>query len=470
MIDQLRPYARMTETGHPWFPRMPAHWELRRNGRLFAVRQEVGFPDLPILEVSLRTGVRVRDLEGGKRKQVIEDRSKYQRAARGDLAYNMMRMWQGAMGLVPEDGLVSPAYVVVRTREDVHAAYYAYLFRTAAYMAEIDSFSRGIVPDRNRLYPDAFKQMLSAYPMPEEQRLIVRFLDWHGAMTARLIRAKKRLIAVLNEQKQSIIHRAVTRGLNPEVKLKPSGVDFLGDVPERWQLKPLKWWADINRTALGKNTDPDYAFDYLDISAVGTGFLKAEPERLTFAASPSRARRVVQQYDTLISTVRTYLKAIYFVANAHPDLIASTGFAVLTPHSNIDPRFFGYALQGRAFLDQVIWSSDGVAYPAINETRLGTMKLALPPTRDEQSAIIQHLERETAFADRGVATAKREIAIIEEFRTRLIADVVTGQLDVQKAAALLPDPTEDIAVLTADDEPDLDEVEDDEDAEEKVAA
>jgi type I restriction enzyme, S subunit len=212
MIDGLRPYPEMQSTVHPWLPSIPAHWEVRRNGRLFIERRETGYPDLPILEVSLRSGVRIRDMEGGKRKQQIADRSVYQRAVKGDIAYNMMRMWQGAVGIAPADGLVSPAYVVATALDGVDPAYYAYHFRTDDYMKEIDSFSRGIVPDRNRLYWQAFKQMPSAYPPFNEQRMIVRFLDWHGAMTGKLVRAKRRLIAALNEQKQSIIHRAITRG------------------------------------------------------------------------------------------------------------------------------------------------------------------------------------------------------------------------------------------------------------------
>ena len=240
MIDGLRPYPKMKETGLPWLGPVPAHWEVRRNGRLFGPRRENGFPDLPILEVSIRTGVRIRDLEDGARKQQMADRSKYQRAVRGDIAYNMMRMWQGAVGIAPVDGLVSPAYVVARAYRETDAAYYAYLFRTAAYMREIDTFSRGIVPDRNRLYWESFKQIPSVYPPLDEQLLIVRFLDWHGAQTARLVRAKKKIIALLNEQKQAIIHRAVTRGLDPNVKLKPSGIPGLGDIPAHWEVKRIK--------------------------------------------------------------------------------------------------------------------------------------------------------------------------------------------------------------------------------------
>jgi type I restriction enzyme S subunit len=117
---------------------VPAHWEIRRNGRLFVQRNETGFSDLPILEVSLRTGVRVRTFGGSQRKQAMFDRNKYKRAECGDIAYNMMRLWQGAVGIAPVDGHVSPAYVVARPLAGTDSRYYAYLFRTWAYMNEVN--------------------------------------------------------------------------------------------------------------------------------------------------------------------------------------------------------------------------------------------------------------------------------------------------------------------------------------------
>jgi type I restriction enzyme S subunit len=131
-------YPAYQESGRPWVPKVPQGWNVLRNGRLFTHRVQTGFPDLPILEVSLRTGVRVRDMENLKRKQVMSQKEKYKRAAKGDIAYNMMRMWQGALGPAPVDGLVSPAYVVVKPFEDANSAYYSYLFRTDAYMREVN--------------------------------------------------------------------------------------------------------------------------------------------------------------------------------------------------------------------------------------------------------------------------------------------------------------------------------------------
>jgi type I restriction enzyme S subunit len=423
-----------------------------------------------LLSVSHKTGVTPRS-QKNITMFMAETYEGHKTCRPGDIVVNTMWAWMAALGVSKHVGIISPAYGVYRQRRDdeFDPRYLDYLLRTEVYRGEYLRSSRGITTSRLRLYPDDFLQIPFVQPPLDEQRVIVRFLDWHGAMTGRLIRAKKRLIGLLHEQKQAIIYRAVARGLDPDAKLKPSGVDWLGDVPEGWQVKPLKWWADINTKSLGKNTDPEYEFDYIDISAVGTGHLTAEPERMRFAASPARARRIVSQNDTLVSTVRTYLKAIYFMTSDRTDVIASTGFAVLTPHAGLDARFFAYTLQSPSFINQVVWNSDGVAYPAINETRLGTLKLALPPSREEQSAIIRHLERETATVDLGIEAAKRELAVIQEFRTRLVADVVTGQLDIRAIAATLPDLTDDLVADEPLDETDLDEITDASEDEEVAA-
>jgi type I restriction enzyme S subunit len=247
MIADLKPYAEYKESGLSWLGLMPNSWRLVRNGSLFGQRNEIGHGELPILEVSLRTGIRVRNFESSARKQVMSDKGKYKRAVKGDLAYNMMRMWQGAVGVSPVDGLVSPAYVVARPYPDVEPQFFIALFRTGDYMSEVDSCSRGIVKDRNRLYWGDFKQILSPCPPHDEQAAIVRFLDWANGRLDRAIRAKRNVIALLNEQKQAIIHRIVTRGLDPSVPLKPSGIPWLGDIPMHWEARQLRHMGRLHK-------------------------------------------------------------------------------------------------------------------------------------------------------------------------------------------------------------------------------
>jgi type I restriction enzyme S subunit len=445
MIDGLRPYAETKPTGLPWLGDVPAHWDVRRNGRLFGARRETGFPDLPILEVSIRSGVRIRDFDRGARKQEMADRSKYQWAMRGDIAYNMMRMWQGAVGIAPVDGLVSPAYVVARPFPETDAAYYAYLFRTAAYMREIDVFSRGIVPDRNRLYWESFKQIPSVYPPVDEQRLIVRFLDWHGAQTARLVRAKKKIIALLNEQKQAIIHGAVTRGLDPNAKLKPSGIPWLGHVPEGWEVMRLKNVCRINPSKLAiKSRAADELATFLPMERVSSdgnidGSIQAPISEL------ANGFTYFERGDVILAKITPcFENGKGAVLEALPTEVGfgSTEFIVLRASRKIDPRFLYLLTFEAQFRRLGVESMTGSAgQQRISQEFVANYYIALPG-RDEQVRIIEALKAATREFDAVIGSAFREIALIQEFRTRLIADVVTGKLDVRAAAASLPDVTD----------------------------
>ena len=209
-----QPYPAYKPSGVEWLRDVPAHWEKVRNGQLFAQRDETGFPELPILEVSLKTGVRIRDLENSDRKQMMNVRSDYKRAIAGDIAYNMMRMWQGAVGVAPVDGLVSPAYVIARPLHGAESRYFSALFRTRAYMAEVDKYSRGIVKDRNRLYWEDFKQMPSLCPPAYEQTAIVAYLDKATADIDTAIACAHRQIELLHEYRTRLIADVVTGKLD----------------------------------------------------------------------------------------------------------------------------------------------------------------------------------------------------------------------------------------------------------------
>jgi type I restriction enzyme S subunit len=206
--------VRLKDSGVEWLGEVPEHWEVRRNGRLFYQRNQTGYPDLPILEVSLKTGIRIRDFDNSIRKQVMGDREKYKRAVKGDIAYNMMRMWQGAVGVVPVDGLVSPAYVVASPSDGVNSEYYNYLFRTAMYMKEVDCCSRGIVKDRNRLYWEDFKQIQSPYPPIEEQNRIVDTIQNQILSVNLTIDSTNQEIALLREYLTRLISDVVTGKLD----------------------------------------------------------------------------------------------------------------------------------------------------------------------------------------------------------------------------------------------------------------
>lgn len=430
---ELTAYPEYKNSGQPSLGKIPAHWDLFRNGRLFSQRNETGFGELPILEVSLKTGVRVRDMENLKRKQVMSDREKYKRAAQGDIAYNMMRMWQGAVGIAPVDGLVSPAYVVMRPFPEVDCRYFTYLFRTGSYKNEVDAYSRGIVKDRNRLYWQDFKRIPSVVPPIEEQRHIASFLDTVGGKVQRFIRNKRRLIELLKEQKQNVINQAVTRGLNPNVKLKPSGVEWIGDIPEHWEVIRFKH-------RVGFQEGPGIMA--ADFRESGVPLLRisclASPEATLNGCNyldPTVVERRwnhfrIQPGDYLLSASAS-TGGISRATEAVFGAIPYTGIIRLWPLSPaISMDYLRYFISSRPFIDQIDTMKSGVGIEHFGPTHLKRMWVSLPP-HDEQLAILKFLKQESATINQAITRTEREIELMREYRIRLISDVVTGQVDVR---------------------------------------
>lgn len=416
-------YPAYRNSGLPWAPRLPEGWQVLRNGRLFSNRVETGFPDLPILEVSLRTGVRVRDMENLKRKQVMSQKEKYKRAAKDDIAYNMMRMWQGAVGPAPVDGLVSPAYVVVKPYDEVNSSFYSYLFRTAAYMQEVNKFSRGIVADRNRLYWESFKQMPSLVPPRSEQNQIVAYLRAQDFQIARLIKTKRDLIKLLIEQKLRIIDHAVTRGLDVSVALKPSGIEWLGEVPKHWELRRLKFLAS-NTTNQTITKAGDEIYLALEHVQSWTGVAQPLEGEVEFA---STVKRFIAD-DVLFGKLRPYLAK---VTRAHRAGVCVSEFLVMRARKElILPAYLEQLLRCKRIIDLINSSTAGAKMPRADWNFIGNVRLPVP-RQDEQEAILSHISRETKDLDEAIARAEDETKLIREFRDRLIADVVTGQVDVR---------------------------------------
>ena len=447
------PYPDYRRTDLKWFEHLPDSWAILRTKQMFrlVIEKAPVNNQMELLSVYTHIGVRPRkSLEQRGNKASTTDG--YWVVKEGDIICNKLLAWMGAIGVSHYQGVTSPAYDILRPIKSCNTDYYHFLFRTKKYLQQFKIRSRGIMDMRLRLYFDQFGQIPIPVPPRREQDQIVAYLRAQDAHIARFIKTKRDLIKLLTEQKLRIIDHAVARGLDASVALKQSGIEWLGEVPEHWEVKPLKRWVRLNARTLGQKTSPDFEFRYVDIGSVQTGRLVKEPERIRFEAAPSRARRVLRRGDTIISTVRTYLKAIWYVGEDADDLIASTGFAVLTPGSGVEPEYLGYVIQSSPFVNRVTANSIGIAYPAIAETVLGRFPVALPPTVDEQQAIVAHIKTESAPLDDAIARTEEEIKLIREYRDRLIADVVTGQVDVRSWQPGPDDVVDDAALAALGDE------------------
>ncbi len=229
-------------------------------------------------------------------------------------------------------------------------------------------------------------------------------------------------------QAQKVEMPTAQRRYKPYVACKDSGVEWLGEIPAHWEVKRLKHIARLNPETVREDHDPGMEIVYVDIGGVDNLGRIIERESLTFGAAPSRARRIVRDGDVIVSTVRTYLRAIAAIREPELGTIVSTGFAVIRPAGELTTDFAAYALRASYFVERVVANSKGVSFPAINESEMATYEIARPP-EPEQRVIAAFLDRETARIDALVAKKERLIELLQEKRTALITRAVTKGLD-----------------------------------------
>lgn len=445
MISGLKPYSQMKDSGVPWLGEVPEHWVVLPNRAVFSEVKDRNQPDAEMLSVTITNGV-IRQEEllkvSSKKDSSNQDKSTYKLVRPGDIAYNKMRAWQGAVGVSEYEGIVSPAYVVHRPRDGISSRYLHYLLRTPAFAKEAERWSYGITSDMWSLRPEHFKLIYACLPPFPEQAAIVHYLDHADRRIRRYIGAKQKLIKLLEQQKQAIIHRAVTRGLDPNVRLKPSGVEWLGDVPEHWEVKRLHQITNPNRAIMygivlpGPNVDEG-------VYVVKGG--NCEPGRLrpellcrtTFEMESRYVRSRLAEGD-IVFAIRGGVGAAELVPSELAGANLTQDAARIAADTGIEPRWLLHAVRSPIFREHVKSQVVGATVRGINIRDLKRIEVVVPPV-EEQVRIVAYIEGALGAAIAASDRAQREIALLREYRARLIADAVTGKLDVREAADNLPD-------------------------------
>jgi len=448
MIEGLLPYAEYKESGQEWLGRLPSHWDVRRMKLLLREvdsRSATGKEQL--LRVSQYTGVTQRKTADGSDAPDTRAASLvgYKRVAKQDLVVNIMLAWNGSLGASRYDGITSPAYCVYRFNKSASPWYYHELMRLPLYKGRIKTASTGVVESRLRLYSDDLGRIEALVPPPDEQSAIVRFLDHANRKIDGFIRAKRKLIALLSEQKQAIIHRAVTRGLDANVPLKPSGIPWLGEIPRHWEVRRIKYlFHEIdNRSKDGKETHlaMSQRFGLVPSSLVGSA-MRSE----SYAGA-----KLCLEGDLVLNRLKAHLGVFALAKQAG---VISPDYSVFRKKVAISMEYYESVLRSSACRRELHIRAKGLVegFWRLYTDDFFDIRLPVPPL-DEQRKIMSVLSVETVDLNTAIARTEREIALMQEYRTRLTADVVTGKLDVREAAARLPDlPSE--AAASADLAPD----------------
>lgn len=430
-MASYKPYPTYKNSHIPWLGDIPEHWEVIRLQYLFKEqdgRSTSGNEDL--LSVSHYTGVTKRREKFNSDELITNAASLigYKIVNQGDLVMNIMLAWNGSLGISNYYGITSPAYAVFKPI-NVDEKYFGYLLRTKNAQQEFKKHSTGIIDSRLRLYPDKFLKIKSLLPPKEEQTAIARFLDYKLAKINRFIHKKKQLIKLLNEQKAAIINQAVTKGLNPNAKMKDSGIEWLGEIPAHWDVRKLKYVAEILRGKFTPRPRNDPRYYDGEYPFIQTGNLTSTDKYITtYTQTLNKLGYEVSKefpINTVVMSVAANIAdiAILDFKACFPDSVI--GFK---PFNNLDVDFLFYSLKSlrQEFFKIAIKSTQY----NLNVDRVANVKIFVPRL-PEQQQIVSYIEKETAILNTTISTIEKEIALVEEYKTALIAEAVTGKIDVR---------------------------------------
>ncbi|MDY6950508.1 MAG: restriction endonuclease subunit S [Thermodesulfobacteriota bacterium] len=455
MTSDLKPYPRMKDSGVPWLGQVPEHWKVVRLGSLLRERGETNADGeiQEVLSVLKNRGVIPYAEKGNIGNKRSEDITRYKIVRPDDIVVNCMNVIIGSVGLSQYTGCLSPVYYVLTKRSENNIPQYLNAcFQTKVFQRSLVCIGKGILAHRMRIPMDSLKCELLPRPPTHEQALIVRFLDHVDRRVRRYARAKRKLIKLLEEQKQAIIHRAVIRGLHPNVRFKPSGIEWLGDIPEHWKVPLLgrlisdieQGWSPV--AAEGELQDSQWAV--LTLSSVRRGVFDASAIKPIALHAEVPVEIEVHNGDLLLtrSNTRERVGDVCIVEHVREKTILCDLIYRLSIRLNeLDSAFLMYQLLspvGRLQIERDARGSSGTM-PKISQRHIRSWRVPLPPL-EEQRDIIAGIRKERGSLDTAIDCARRQVALVREYRTRLIADVVTGKLDVREAVAKLPEESEEL--------------------------
>ncbi len=449
MIANLKPYSTCKDSGLPWLGKVPEHWSLRRTKTLLRERVEKGFPDEPLLAATQMKGVVRKEQFENRTVLAQKDLHLLKLVRMGDFVISL-RSFQGGIEYAREQGIISPAYTILYPSDTRIHGFLARLFKSKPYIENLTLYVTGIRQGQNIDYE---KLGRSALPFPPllEQSAIVKFLDHYDRKIKKYIKAKLKLIKLLEEQKQSIIHRAVTgqidvRTGNPYPAYKPSGVEWLGEVPEHWANNRLKSVLSrpIRNGLFKKKESFGSGVSLINVADIYRENFQVETTTLDRVQATPEEIRTYQVQPGDVFFVRSSLKLegtgrSAVIIDCEPETVFECHLVQGRPNPRrVDPRFLAIQLNSFGLRHHLISRANIVTMATIAQDVISSCPLFLP-SLTEQSAILDFIGDSIAKLEATIDRAHREISLLREYRIRLIADVVTGKLDVREAAKNLPD-------------------------------
>lgn len=461
---KLYGYTNYSSINEPWFNKIPSHWNLVRTKFILQERTTKGFPDEPMLAATQTKGVVRKEDYDNRTVLALKDLHLLKLVKKDDFVISL-RSFQGGIEFAREQGIISPAYTVLFSKDRNNQNYLARLFKSKPYIENLTLYVTGIRQGQNIDYEKLSRSVIPLPPL-EEQNAIVRFLDYTDRRIKRYIRAKQKLIKLLEEEKQAIIHQAVTRGLNPDVPMKPSRVEWLGEFPYDWEILPLKRWVSTKITD-GPHETPVFYDDgvpFLSAESMVNGHFDFNHKRgyISFEAHDIYTKKCHPRLNDIFMCKSGATTGKVAIVETNQDFSVWSPLALIrVDKSRVLPHLLYFILQSNYIQSQIQTTWSYGTQPNLSMAAMERILVAIPPF-DQQLNLLDYLNRSTKIIDNYIYKITEEIKLVSEYRTRLFADVVTGRLDVREAAAQLPEELEEDVEI---EEP---EVEDEEEVQEEL--
>ena len=421
----LNRYPKYKPTGIAWLPEVPEGWEVRKVRQLLTMVSRKGFPEKQLLSVTREQGVVVRDVESKEENHnfIPDDLSNYKLVEVGDFVINKMKAWQGSYGVSASEGIVSPAYYTCKL-SGVDRRFFSVAIRSKAYVSFFAQLSKGIRVGQWDLSPMALKEIPFLFPPLATQQSIVAFLDEKCGKIDRWVAAKEREVALLKELKQAMIAEAVTGATkvartDTARKMKPSGIPWLPEVPEGWEVKKVRQHFRLRSEKVSEQ-------DYPPLSVAKVGVVPQLAD-VAISMAQGETRKLVREGDYVVNS-RSDRKGSCGIA---PQDGSVTTISIVLEPRQIDRQFVHYLFRSTPWVEEFYRNGRGIVADlwTTRYQEMRNMVFPLPPLA-EQREIVAYIEARAAKIDAAVAGLEREIAAMKEYKQRLIADVVTGQRKV----------------------------------------
>jgi type I restriction enzyme S subunit len=429
-------YPSYKESGLEWLDKFPEHWEICRYKHIFKEREERSIDgDETLLSVSAYTGVSPRSeiVDEGEHLSRSESLEGYKVCYPDDLVMNIMLAWNRGLGFSSFHGIVSPAYCVFQLISDANPRFLDYMVRSDRTILYFKAFSSGVIDSRLRLYPDAFGSLYCGLPPIGEQNDIAAFLDRETGKIDALVEEQRRLLELLKEKRQAVISHAVIKGLNPDVTMKDSSVEWLGKVPAHWDLKRFGHLSTVVRGASPRPAGDARFFngDFMHWITVGDltrdvqMYLTSTESMLT--KDGAEQSRIIPDGTLVLSNSGATLgvpKILSLTGCANDGVLA---FLSLDPDASKQFLYYYLTSLTENLRDRM---KQGSGQPNLNTDIVKALPVPWP-AKEEQATIATHVEAETLKFDELTAEANYAIDLLEERRTALISAAVTGKIDVR---------------------------------------